>query len=74
MRVLVTGGAGYIGSVVTEELVAQGEAVPTAALGRAEAPAPRVVFVFPGQGSQWLGMGRELLAREPAFRTAIEAQ
>jgi myxalamid-type polyketide synthase MxaE and MxaD len=33
----------------------------------------KVVFVFPGQGSQWLGMGRELLRREPAFRTAIEA-
>jgi acyl transferase domain-containing protein len=37
------------------------------------APPPKVVFVFPGQGSQWLGMGRELLARETAFRTALEA-
>ena len=34
---------------------------------------PRVVFVFPGQGSQWLGMGRQLLAEEPAFRASIEA-
>ncbi len=34
---------------------------------------PKVVFVFPGQGSQWLGMGRQLLAEEPAFRAAIEA-
>ncbi len=33
---------------------------------------PRVVFVFPGQGSQWQGMGRSLLAGEPAFRVAIE--
>jgi acyl transferase domain-containing protein len=32
----------------------------------------RVVFVFPGQGSQWLGMGRSLLREEPAFREAIE--
>ncbi len=31
-----------------------------------------LVFVFPGQGSQWLGMGRGLLARHPAFRAAIE--
>jgi acyl transferase domain-containing protein len=30
-----------------------------------------LVFVFPGQGAQWLGMGRELLAREPAFRDAF---
>ena len=36
--------------------------------GRAREGAHRVVFVFPGQGGQWLGMGRELLEREPVFR------
>jgi len=40
---------------------------------RPPAGAPRVVFVFPGQGSQWVGMGRTLLAEEPVFRAAIEA-
>lgn len=32
---------------------------------------PKVVFVFSGQGGQWLGMGRQLLAEEPVFRAAI---
>ncbi|MFC5285714.1 type I polyketide synthase [Actinokineospora guangxiensis] len=33
----------------------------------AVAGAPRVVWVFPGQGAQWTGMARELLASSPAF-------
>lgn len=33
---------------------------------------PKVAFVFSGQGPQWWAMGRELLAQEPVFRTAIE--
>ena len=33
---------------------------------------PKLVFVFPGQGSQWWAMGRELLEREPVFRESIE--
>ncbi|MDG2305442.1 MAG: type I polyketide synthase [Candidatus Binatia bacterium] len=37
------------------------------------APAPRkLAFVFPGQGSQWIGMGQELSARYPVFREALE--
>ena len=31
----------------------------------------RAVFVFPGQGGQWFGMGRTLLRDEPAFRAAL---
>lgn len=33
----------------------------------------KVVFVFPGQGGQWAGMGRALYAESPAFRDAIDA-
>jgi acyl transferase domain-containing protein/acyl carrier protein len=45
---------------------------PAAAEGVA-ADRPRVAFVFPGQGGQWVGMARELLEREPAFREALLA-
>ena len=31
-----------------------------------------MVFVFPGQGSQWVGMGAELLAASPVFAEEIE--
>jgi len=52
----------------------KGETTPGLAAGRSlPGRAPKVVFVFPGQGGQWIGMGRELLRREPVFRKVIEA-
>jgi len=34
--------------------------------------APRIVFMFPGQGSQHAGMARELVHAQPAFGSAFE--
>jgi myxalamid-type polyketide synthase MxaE and MxaD len=55
------------------EVFLQGEVRPGMSSGR-RAPGPRrkIVFVFPGQGSQWVGMGRELLEQEPVFRATLE--
>ncbi len=40
--------------------------------GRAARGRNKIVFVAPGQGSQWLGMARELFDAEPVFRRAFE--
>src|SRR5690606_11900728 len=58
-----------------DKLAAFSEGRPeTVAAGRAfEGRRSRLAFVFSGQGPQWSGMGRALLASEPAFREAFEA-
>ncbi|NNL86089.1 MAG: AMP-binding protein, partial [Myxococcales bacterium] len=38
-----------------------------------EGSSEKIVFVFPGQGSQWPEMGIELAREEPVFREALEA-
>src|ERR1700733_12150028 len=70
-RAVVTGGS-------REDLVAGLGAVaaggPSAGVvcGVAGGEDPgRVVFVFPGQGGQWAGMGRELAAGSPVFAARL---
>ncbi|WP_286247280.1 type I polyketide synthase [Streptomyces graminofaciens] len=55
------------------EALASGETAANLATGRASADgAGKVVFVFPGQGSQWPGMGLELAAHSPVFAAVLE--
>ena len=56
-----------------EQLAAHfaGAAPPGLVSGRAAGRRPRV-FVFPGQGGQWCGMGRRLLETSAAFRATVE--
>ena len=43
------------------------------AAGEVRGAAPPVVFMFPGQGAQHVGMARALYEHEPRFREAIDA-
>ncbi|MCZ7432820.1 type I polyketide synthase [Streptomyces sp. WMMC1477] len=54
-------------------LEALAEGVPHPTVIEGTATDGKIVFVYPGQGSQWPGMATGLLDTHPAFTTAIDA-
>ncbi|MCP4530228.1 MAG: type I polyketide synthase, partial [Delftia sp.] len=71
-----TGAALQVSSVAeaSEALTALAEGSAHRALSEGQAsPRGSVAFVFPGHGSQWAAMGRDLLASSPAFAEAVAA-
>jgi len=56
------------------EAFEQGESRPGLSAGIKQGDcSAKLVFVYPGQGPQWWGMGRQLLEQEPVFRSTLEA-
>ena len=51
--------------------VAAGQPAPGVVAPHDGVPRSGTVFVYSGQGAQWPGMGRQLLADEPAFAAAV---
>ncbi|MCM2421630.1 type I polyketide synthase [Streptomyces sp. RKAG293] len=65
---------GADGPTLIQTLKDIADGVPAAGVEEGLAGAPgKTVFVFPGQGSQWIGMAAELLETSPVFRARLEA-
>ncbi|WP_229074509.1 type I polyketide synthase [Actinoplanes sp. DH11] len=58
-------------AVTAARMTATGRTGPSVITGRADVEGS-VAFVFPGQGAQWAGMGRELLETAPVFAARLQ--
>ncbi|MER5352366.1 type I polyketide synthase [Kitasatospora sp. NPDC002551] len=72
LRAAVTAADATGAAAGLERLAADPSAAGAGVLTGRAAPRGRTAFVFPGQGSQWHAMGRELLAADPVFAAVID--
>ncbi|MEV7190609.1 SDR family NAD(P)-dependent oxidoreductase, partial [Streptomyces sp. NPDC093510] len=70
--VLVGGDGDGDGLLRGLRALADGEPDPAVEQGLAPGGQAKAVFVFPGQGAQWVGMAAELLDSSPVFRARME--
>ncbi|MEV1092337.1 type I polyketide synthase [Streptomyces microflavus] len=70
-RAVVLGDGRAESLAALDALAAGGDAARSVRGTAAERTGP-VVFVFPGQGSQWVGMGRQLYAQSEVFARRID--
>ncbi|MFF4013392.1 acyltransferase domain-containing protein, partial [Streptomyces sp. NPDC001717] len=62
----------YRRAVVARSTADAVTALRTPTTPRSVSSAPRIAFVFPGQGAQYAGMGRGLYEREPVYREHLD--
>ncbi|MEU7371945.1 SDR family NAD(P)-dependent oxidoreductase, partial [Streptomyces hygroscopicus] len=63
-------GSGSGAATAALTALATGQPHPRLITGHATTPG-KTVFVFPGQGAQWTGMGAQLLDQSPVFATRL---
>ncbi|MGE7828258.1 SDR family NAD(P)-dependent oxidoreductase [Paenibacillus sp. NPDC093718] len=70
MRVAVTGKSrGQLAGLLKD--YAAGQTHPDISVGMAK-HRPKIAFLFSGQGSQYIGMGRDLYAKEQVFKESMD--